>query len=86
MRTAPPKLSATLALASAVPAITAVCSLALTMSSPATFETVGAFGATVSTVMARVPAAEVLPAASMARAESVSEPWPMAEMSAAVSV
>ena len=43
-------------------------------------------GATVSTLMARVPAALTLPAASVAVALSVSGPWPMAVMSAAVSV
>ena len=56
------------------------------MSSPATFEIVGAFGTTVSTVMARVAAAETLPAASVAVTESVSGPWPMPVMSGAVSV
>ena len=78
--------SATLAFASAVPVIAAVCSLALTMSSPATFEMVGGSMASVSTVMLRVPAAETLPAASRAVADSVSSPWPIAAMSAAVNV
>ena len=79
-------VSATAALASAVPAITAVCSLALMTSLPATTEIVGATGARVSTWMLRVPAVEVLPAASVALAERVSSPWPMAVMSAGVSV
>ena len=56
------------------------------MSSPATFEIVGGSMATVSIVMLRVAAAEVLPAASVALADSVSGPWPIAVMSAAVSV
>ena len=56
------------------------------MSSPATFEITGTPGVTVSTVMLRVAAAETLPAASVARAESVSPPSPMALRSAAVSV
>ena len=58
----------------AVPLIAAVFSPALTMSSPATAEMVGAFGTTVSTEMARDAAAETLPAASVALTESVSAP------------
>ena len=79
-------VSTTLAPASAVPVIAEVCSLALTVSSAATVEIVGAPGATVSTVMPRVPAAEMLPAASVALTESVSLPWPMAATSVLVSV
>ena len=79
-------VSATVACASAVPLIADVVSPALTMSSPATVAIVGAFGATVSTEMARDTAAETLPAASVARAVSVSAPCPMAEMSASVRV
>ena len=45
-----------------------------------------AVGAVVSTVMSRVPAALVLPAASVCVALRVSAPWPMAIMSAATSV
>ena len=67
-----------------MPVIVTACSLALTMSSPATFEITGASGANVSTVMSRVPAVELLPAASVAVADSVSLPWPMAVMSSAV--
>ena len=79
-------VSATAALGSAVPAIAADCSLPLMTLSPATSEITGAAGASVSTVMSRVPAAEVLPAASVAVTDSVSAPSPMAVMSAAVSV
>ena len=43
-------------------------------------------GPAVSTLMARVPAALVLPAASVWVALRVSAPWPIAVMSAAVSV
>ena len=43
-------------------------------------------GRTVSTVMARVPACDVLPAASVAVAESISAPWPIRAMSATVRV
>ena len=85
VRVLPPMDRATLAPASAVPVIATDCSVALTMSSPATFEMVGAFGTTVSTVMARVTEDEAFPAASMALADSVSRPWPMPVMSAAVS-
>ena len=56
------------------------------MSSPATTEMLGAFGATVSTLIERVPANETLPAASATVADSVSLPWPIAEMSAGISV
>ena len=80
----PPSVSATVAPASAVPVIVAVCSLALTTSSPATSEIVGAVGATVSSVMTRDPSADTLPAASVAEAVTVSVPWPMAVKSAAV--
>ena len=86
MRTVPPKVRATLAFASVVPEIDAVCSPALMTSSPATLEIEGAFGATVSTVRLRVPASEVLPAASVALADRVSGPWPIAVMSSDVSV
>ena len=86
MRTLLPIFSATLAFASALPEIAVVCSLALTMSSPATFEITGTLGARVSTEMLRVTAVETLPAASVAVAESVSGPCPMAVMSAPVSV
>ena len=86
MRTLPPRDSATLAPASAVPVIdTVCCSLALTMSSPATLEIVGASGTTVSTVMSRVTTAEALPAASIACTVRVSRPWPIARMSAGMS-
>ena len=79
-------VSAMRAFASAVPVMLAVCSLALTVLSPATGAMVGAFGATVSTVMARVAAAEVLPALSVAVTDSVCAPSPMAVRSAACSV
>ena len=78
-------VSATRADASAVPVIAADCSPALMMSSPATFEITGASGARVSMEMVRVAAGEVLPAASVAVAERVSAPWPMAVRSAAFS-
>ena len=86
MRTLPPTVSATLALASDVPVMTVDCSLELMKLSPATVAIVGAFGATVSTVMLRVPAAETLPAASVACADRVSGPCPMAVTSSAVRV
>ena len=87
MRTLPPIVSATLAPASAVPVIAAVdCSAALIRSSPATFEIVGESGTCVSILMPREPVCEALPAASVACTYSVSSPWPMAAMSAAVNV
>ena len=55
----------------------------VTLSSAPVTATV-AVGATVSTLIARVPALLILPAASVAVALSVSLPWPMAVMSAAV--
>ena len=67
-------LNATVEPASAVPLIAAVCSLALTMLSPATAEIVGADGASVSTVIWRVPAVEVLPAASVTFTDRISSP------------
>ena len=87
MRVAPPRVSATWRFGSVVPE-TAVeaFSLALMTSLPATTAIVGRSGAIVSTVIARVAAAEVLPAPSRAVADSVSGPWPIAAMSAAVSV
>ena len=85
-RSTPLISSEMLAPASAVPVIEAGSSLALTRSSPVTLEISGTFGATVSTVMVRVPAAEVLPAASVAVTDRVSGPSPMAAMSAAVSL
>ena len=86
VRTTLPMVSATLAFASDVPLIADACSLALMTLSPATLAMLGAFGTTVSTVMSRVVTVEVLPATSVAWADSVSGPWSMAEMSAAVSV
>ena len=86
VRTTPPRDKATLAPASAVPVIATLCSLALTVSSPATLEMTGASGATVSTVIARVPGCDVLPAASVAVADRVCGPWPIAAMSADCSV
>ena len=74
MRVLPPIVSLTVASASAVPVIADACSLALTMSSPATVEIVGASTAVVSIWMVRVTADETLPAASVAVAESVSAP------------
>ena len=82
----PPIDRVTVAPASALPLIAADCSPALTMSSPATVRSWGAFGARVSTVMVRVPAEDVLPAASVAFTDSVSAPWPMAVMSSGCSV
>ena len=78
VRTVPPMDRATLALASAVPEIAAACSAALMVSSPATSAIVGASGATVSISMTCVPASEMLPAASVALADKVSGPCPMA--------
>ena len=78
--------SAKAAFASAVPEIVAVCSAALMRSSEATAAIIGALGAIVSTVILRAVAAETLPAASVAVADSGSAPWPMAVMSAGVSV
>ena len=72
--------------ASAVPLMAAVCSLPLTMLSVATVLITGVVGVTVSTVMLRVPAALTLPAASVAVAERVSGPCPIAVMSAATRV
>ena len=86
MRTPLPRVSDTRAPASALPVIVVDCSLALTTSSPATREMVGALGASTSTVKLRVPAVEVLPAASVAVAETVSAPSPMAVRSSAVRV
>ena len=77
--------SATVALASAVPEIATACSLALTVSSPATTEIDGAVGATVSTLTLRVAAAETLPAASTAVIDSTASPSPMDAMSSGVS-
>ena len=74
-------VSATVAPASAVPVIAAVCSLALTTSLPATCAMVGASGTMVSTVIARVPAGETLPARSATVAESVTAPCPRVPMS-----
>ena len=76
----------TLVPGSAVPVIATVCSEALTTSSPATFEMAGAFGTKVSTVMSRSVTPETLPAVSVAVADSVCAPTPMAVMSAAVRV
>ena len=82
-----PKLSATMALGSVVPLTAAVpTSTALMKLSPATVPMEGGFGATVSTTMLRVPAADLLPTASVAVAESVSGPWSIAAMSSGVSV
>ena len=78
--------SVTLAFASAVPVIETDCSLALSTSLPATIAMVGGLGTSVSISMARVASAETLPAASETVATRVSGPWPMAVMSAAVSV
>ena len=86
LRVLPPSVSTTVALASVLPLTIAVCSPALTMSSPATRLIVGAEAGAVSTLMFRVPATPVFPALSVAVAESVSAPWPMAVMSAATSV
>ena len=86
VRVTPPIVSATLEPASAVPVTALVCSLALMMSLPATTEITGALGTSVSTVMARLAAAEVLPAASVALTDRVSGPCPMSVMSAACSV
>ena len=75
-----------MALASAVPLIALPDSAALMMSLPATRLITGATGTPVSTLMLRVPAAPRLPAVSVAVADSVSSPWPIAVISAAVSV
>ena len=85
MRVLPPRVSATLAPASTVPVMATACSLALTTSSPATRPISGACGATVSTVIARVPSSDTLPAASVAVTRKVSAPSPIAVRSAAVS-
>ena len=85
-RVLPPIVKATEAPASFVPVMVVVCSLALMMSSVATALMMGAVGAAVSTVMARVPAALVLPAASVCVTDRVLAPWPMAVMSAATKV
>ena len=74
VRTMLPMVSATEALASAVPLMAVACSAALTMSSSATAAIVGVSGARVSTSMRRVAATETLPAASVAVADSVSAP------------
>ena len=58
----------------AVPLIAAVCSVALMILSVATALITGAAGALVSTLIVRVPAVPVLPAASVAVADSVSLP------------
>ena len=80
-------VSTSLAPASAEPETTAAdFSTALIRSSPATAAITGAPGARVSTWMTCVTAAEALPAASTAFTESVSAPWPIVAMSAAVSV
>ena len=81
-----PRVRETLAFASAVPEMAAVCSLWLIVSSPATVWITGRFGATVSTEILRVPAAETLPAASVACADRVSSPWPTRAMSSGVRV
>ena len=84
VRVLTPMLKLIVAPASAVPLMAAVCSLSLTMLSVATALITGVVGVTVSTVMLRVPAALTLPAASVAVADRVSEPCPMAVMSAAI--
>ena len=73
--------------ASVVPVrvVPAANSLAL-MASPADTPTSATLGAAVSTVMARVPAALALPAASVCVALRVSAPCPMAVMSALTKV
>ena len=85
MRVLAPIVSATVAPASAVPVMAAVCSLALTMSSPATMAMVGRLGAIVSTVMTAVRGGATLPAVSVAVTVRVSLPWPMAFTSSGVS-
>ena len=86
VRVLPPMLREIVALASVVPLMIADCSTKLTMLSPATLLISGAAGASVSTVMLRVPTALTLPAASVAVAESVSLPCPMPVMSPATRV
>ena len=81
-----PIVNATVAPASFVPVIVAVCSLALMVLSGAKALIVGAVGAAVSTVMARVNAVLVLPAASRALMVRVIAPWPRLRRSAAVAV
>ena len=81
-----PTVNAIVAPASAVPEMMPPASELLITSSVATALITGAVGATVSMLIARVPAVLVLPAASLAVALRVSAPWPMAVMSAATKV
>ena len=84
----------TVAPAALLPANTKAVSsvLAPLLNAPVTLPTLSvaepklAVGAVVSTVMSRVPALLVLPAASVCVALKVSAPWPMALMSAATRV
>ena len=79
------RFGAAVAPASQVPVIVVLpASDASMTSSPATTSNPGAAGATVSTVIARVAAALVLPALSVCVALSVSPPCPIAATSAAV--
>ena len=80
-RVLPPMLSATVEPATLVPVMVLATSEALTMSSLATKPITGAPLAKESTVMVRVPAALLLPAASVWVALKISVPWPMAVMS-----
>ena len=84
-RVLPPIDKATLAPASLLPVMVLATSAALMMLSLATTLIESARGAAVSTMMARVLAALVLPLASVWVTLKVSAPWPMAVMSAGTS-